>query len=437
LGLRKAVTTVSRPDPPASDWTARSVYVLGLLTLISSFNYLDRSVLGLVLPLIKREMQLSDSVLGLVSGFAFALFYSALGLPIASLADRSNRRNIIGFGLAFWSLMTALTGIVSTVGQLALARFLMGAGEACCVAPANSMLSDLFGRARRPLAVAVFTCASSLASLLYFPLAGWISDRYGWRATFIAAGAPGLLLAAILFLTVREPARGLTDGGRQPPERAGLAETLRFLAGSRAYRWVALGCVFMGADIYAGSAWSMTFLVRVHHLNLTEIGSVVGPVRGILGAVGILSGGVLAGWLGRRDERWRLWVPAAACLLVAPSECLFLFGDAEPVWLLGLVGSSLFTIMHQGPIYAVCMNVARPRMRAVAASALILGASFFGQIIGPLLVGRLNDWLDPAFGQMAIRYSLTVMVVVSLAGGLCFLAAARFIEADTQRAVPA
>ena len=191
--------------PETRDWTGTAVYSLGFLSLISVFNYLDRSILGLALPLIKAEMQVSDTILGLVTGLAFVLFYSVLGVPIAWAADRWSRRNIIAAGFAFWSVMTALTGFVGTIWQLAVTRFLMGAGEACGIAPSNSMIADLFRSKRRPLAMAIYGTANSAAFILFFPIAGWIAQHYGWRAMCLAAGLPGIVLALIFFLTVREP----------------------------------------------------------------------------------------------------------------------------------------------------------------------------------------------------------------------------------------
>ena len=227
----------------ARDWTPRSVYALALLTLIYAFNYLDRSILSLVLPQVKAEMQLSDTALGLVSGFAFVLFYSLLGVPIARLADRSNRRNILGFGLIFWSLMTSLTGFVTNVWQLAATRFLMGAGEACGVAPSNAMVSDMFSKARRSLVVAILSSGSSIAFVVFFPIVGWLVDHHGWRATFIAAGIPGMVLALLLFATVREPARA---AAATPQEgRESFIETALFLFRSRAFARTVLGGAFM------------------------------------------------------------------------------------------------------------------------------------------------------------------------------------------------
>ena len=201
------------------DWTPRSIYALGLLTLIYAINYFDRSILSLVLPQIKAEMHLSDTALGLVSGFAFVLFYSLLGVPIARLADRTSRRNVLGAGLVFWSLMTSLTGFVVNVWQLAATRFLMGAGEACGVAPSNAMVAAMFSKAQRALALAILSAGSAIAFVVFFPISGWIVDHHGWRTTFIAAGVPGVVLALLLFATVLAPARTLPAGPAVPAGR--------------------------------------------------------------------------------------------------------------------------------------------------------------------------------------------------------------------------
>jgi len=397
------------------------------------------------LPLIKSQLQLSDTVLGLVIGLTFVLFYSLLGVPIAWAADRWNRRDIIAVGFAFWSLMTMATGLVVNIWQLATARFLMGAGEACGIAPSNSMLADLFGKARRPLALAIFGTAYSIALVLFYPILGWIGQHHGWRAMFVFAGAPGLLLATIFYCTVSEPRRGASDaqsgavGPADAPspqrlEPQPFLTTLRFLAGSRAYLLILLGVAFMGADIYAAGAWNPTFLRRVHQLTLTQIASSIGPTLGLLGAAGILLGGTLASRLGRRDGRWRLRVPAIACLLVGPAQLLFLLGDALPVWMTGFALTSLLTLMHQGPIYAAAMNVATPRMRAVATSLILMCASLLGQVMGPLLVGFLSDRINPALGDLSIRYAMLVTAGCAMVAGASFWGAVRYVERDTQRA---
>ncbi len=425
---------VPRAIGARSDWSGYATYTLGFLSLISACNFLDRSILGLALPVIKTEMQVSDTVLGLVSGLAFVLFYSILGVPIAWLADRWSRRNIVAIGLAFWSLMTSLTGLVTNIWQLAAARFLMGAGEACGLAPSTSMVSDLFRKASRPLALAIFGTANSFAHLAFFPVVGSIGETYGWRHMFTAAGVAGLLLAPLFLFTVREPTRGASEENPQRADPHSFAETVRFLAGSRAFLLIALGAMFMGANVYAASTWSAAFLMRVHGLDMAEIASSIGPLRGLLGGLGILLGGVLTDRLGRRDERWRLGVPAVACLLVGPAEALFLLGDTATVWMTGFALTSLFTLLHQAPIFAVAMSVAKVRMRAMAISILVLFASFLGQVIGPFLVGFLNDQLAARLGDLAVRYSLLVIAFCAVGAGLCFWAAIRYFESDSRRA---
>jgi MFS family permease len=421
------------------DWSARSIYVLGFLTLISTFNYLDRSILGLALPAIKQEMQVSDTMLGLVSGLAFVVFYSLLGVPIAWLADRFSRRNIIAVGFAFWSLMTFATGFVANIWQLAIARFLMGAGEACGLAPSNSMLSDLFREERRPLALSIFGTANSIAFVAFFPVAGFIVQQHGWRAMFMAAGVPGVVLALLFVATLKEPQRGAAEregrGRRAAPES--LAATLRFLAGARSYLLMLLGAMFMGSNAFAAGAWTPTFLTRVHGLKMGEIASTIGPVRGVIGALGILAGGMLTERLGRDDARWRVRLPALACVLVGPAEVLFLLGDTTWLWMAGFALTSFFTLLHMGPIFAATLNVTRPRMRALATSIMVLCASLLGQAVGPLLVGFLNDRLEPTFGAHAVRYSLLITAVTAVAAGLCFWGAGHYLETDRERALQA
>lgn len=417
------------------DWTPGTIYSLGFLTLISSFNYLDRSVLGLALPSIKAEMVVSDTALGLVSGLAFVLFYSFLGIPIAWLADRWNRRNIIAFGFAFWSFMTVVTGFVVNIWQLGVARFLMGAGEACGLAPSNSMISDLFRRERRPLALAFFGTASSIAFIIFFPIAGWIVEIWGWRTMFIAAGLPGMALALLFFFTVKEPPRGGKEGEQQIqiPTKSGLAETLKFLLGARTYVALLIGATLMGANAFAAGAWGPTFLARVHGLSMGEVASTLGPMRGIASLIGILAGGFLIDRLGRNDERFRLRLPAIACLLVAPAEVMFLLGEANWVWISGYALTSFFTLIHQAPIFAVALSVARLRMRAVAIAVVVFCASLVGQAAGPLMVGMLNDMLEPAYGDHAIRYSMLVLAVTAVLAALSFWYGSLTIIKDYQR----
>ncbi|MXP26103.1 MFS transporter [Altererythrobacter indicus] len=409
-------------------WPWKATWPLIILTLISTFNYLDRSLLGLAMPAIKQEMHVSDTVLGLISGLAFVVVYSLLGVPVAWVADRYNRRNIIAAGLAVWSLMTAFTGFVSNIWQLAMARFIMGAGESCGAAPSNSMLADYFPAGRRPLALAFYGLAPTLSFALFFPLAGWITEHHGWRKMFIAAGLPGVAIAILFLLTVREPRRTAGPSGKSFKPSASIMQDLKALFANRCFVWMFAGVTFMGANVWAAGAWTPTFFARVHNMGMAEASAVIGPSRGILGAIGVLAGGFIVDRLRRDRLSWRITIPALACAAVGPAEALFLLGDNKTIWVAGFAAASFFTLIHQGPIYAAVVNVVNSRRRALAISVILLGAGLIGNIVGPTAVGILNDALHPALGDHAIRYSMLVIAFTPIVAALCFYRAAAFYE---------
>lgn len=433
---RQNASSAHFPGEERDPWPWSATWPLLMLTLISVFNYLDRSLLGLALPAIKQEMDVSDTALGLVSGLAFVVIYSLLGVPIAWIADRYNRRNIIAVGLTFWSAMTAATGWVSNIWQLAAARFLMGAGEATSTAPANSIIADLFPAGRRPLALALYGTAATIAYALLFPVAGWIAEHHGWRAMFMAAGLPGLIIAGAFTLTVREPARGTSPTvGSLSPVRS-LMKDLKELFANRCFVWIFAGVTFMGANIWGTGAWTPTFFARVHGMGMAEAATIIGPSRGILGAAGILAGGIIVDRLRKNRMAWRVGVPALTCAAVGPAEALFLLGNSVEAWFAGFALASFFALIHQGPIYAAVINIVGPGRRALAISVILLGASLIGNIIGPSAVGILNDLLAPALGDLAIRYSLMVIAVTPVITALCFWRAAILYPSSVQAQLP-
>lgn len=421
-----------------NDWTARSIYTLGFLSLIYAFNFFDRNLIGLLLPLIQRDFELSDTALALISGFAFILFYSLAGVPIARLADITSRRTVIAVGFTFWSLVTALFGLVNNVWQMVVLRFLQGAGEAAGVPPSQSMVSDIFSRRRRPLALAIVSGGAAIAGLVFTPIAGWIGDHYGWRMAFYAAGVPGVLLGLLFWATVREPRRGATESQHANLARSSFSESVTFLSQQRAYLFVLAGGSFIGIVTAINFTWAVTFLVRVHELSMTEVGVTVGPIRGIVGAGSGILGAIIAQRLGRIDERWGLWVPAFGSILAAPSEILFLAAGSPDLALVGLSLQSLFGGLCMPALYAVCLNLARVSMRTLASAIFLLFVNFIGQAVGPLAVGMGTDWLTPQFATEAIRWSMMiVMPFCSLSAGLCFLLASRSYTKGVERAAAA
>jgi MFS family permease len=328
--------------------------------------------------------------------------------------------------------MTALTGLVSNAWQLAICRFLMGAGEATGIAPSNSMVSDLFSKARRPLALAILASGSSIGFFFGYMLGGWVNQLYGWRAAFLVAGIPGILIALLFVLTVREPPR--TGGGRKAWDAETFWAALRFLTRSRCYIFIIVGCSLLSINVYAIIVWNAAFLIRVHGFTSGEAGTTLGLVRGAIGFVAITLGGYLANRLGAIDLRWRVWVPALGVLLTFPADVLFLFAPQPWLSVLGIALGTFFTGLQFGPVYALCQDVARPHMRAVSIALFLLCVNLVGQVIGPLVVGSLNDLLKPIYGDLAIRYSMLFGAVCALPAGILILLGTPFYAADVKRA---
>jgi predicted MFS family arabinose efflux permease len=304
----------------------------------------------------------------------------------------------------------------------------MAAGDSCGVAPSQSMLSDIFSRKTLPVAIAIFTCASSISLIFYSPIAGWVAQHHGWRMAFIVSGIPGLIIAATFLFSVREPQRhGHTA-------QAGIGETLAFLAGSRAFLCILVGAAFMGAYIYGVSAWGTVFLMRVHHLSVQTVGTIISPVRGVISAIGILIGGALTSWLTRHHEGWRGWIAGLACFALVPSEIMFVFSDVDTVWFSAMMFSSLVAIMHQPAAYSALIAVARPRMRATSISLNLLITTVVGQILGPILIGAANDALKARYGDMAIRYSMLIAISCCALGAFFYFMSGFFMKRDAARA---
>lgn len=423
--------------PQTSGWSVRSAYTVALLTLIYAFNTADRNLFGLLVPLIQEDMHLSDTVIGLLSGLAFAVFYATAALPIASLADRWNRRNIISIGLAFWSVMTAMHGLVNNAIQLAITRFLLGAGEATSVAPSNSIIADLFSPAQRPLALGFLSMATSIGILVAFPILGWVSEDFGWRAAFVAAGIPGVLLAMLFFLTVREPERRAAPGEGTVGEPVPLLKALRYLVGSRAFVFGVAAGTFVSMNMAVTHTWVPAFISRVHELDQSEIGTLMGFLRGPGGIIGGLLGGWLTSRLGERNERWLYGVPAIAMLLIVPAQMLLLFGESAWSWQLGLGLETLLVISTIGPLFALLLSASQPRTRSVAIALFLFVSNLVGQGSGPLISGMISDALVPSLGAESIRFGMLVAVVAALLASVCCFASGRNIAADRLRATAA
>ena len=412
--------------------STRRYYVLGLLTVIYALNFLDRTIFNVLIEPIKKEFALSDTAMGMLAGFGFVLFYSLLGIPIARLADRLNRRNIVALALAFWSVMTLLCGTAASVATLALARVGVGIGEAAGTPASQSMVADLFDKNERPRALGVYAIGTYLGVFLGYFIGGTINQYFGWRMAFLTAGLPGIALAAVLWLTVWEPKRGAMAEAFVPEP---IGPTLGFLASQRTFVIVLIGFCLTTYTNYATSAWIPPFLARVHHLSSAEIGTYAGTFKGLFGMAGTLVGGLIVAQISRRDDRWKLWAPAITSGLAGPvfTGCMLTPDFITMVATLAL--TSFLVGCHLGPIFAIAQTVARPSMRALASAIILLTATCFGQGVGPLVVGITNDALTHDYGANAVRYSLLSAALTTTMGALLFVWAARSIRSDIRRAM--
>jgi MFS family permease len=394
-------------------------------------NFLDRTIFNVLIEPIKKEFSLSDTMMGLLAGFGFVVFYALCGIPIARIADRVNRRNIVAIAFAFWSAMTCLCGMAQNVTMMTLARMGVGAGESAGTPASQSIIADLFSKNERPRALGIYAIGTYLGVFLGYFIGGYVNQHYGWRTAFFAAGLPGIALAAVLWLTVSEPKRGAQAETFTPES---LGPTLRFLVTSRTFLIVLIGFWLTTFTNYATAVWIPPFLARVHHLSSAEIGTYAGTFKGLCGIAGTLLGGFVVAQIGRRDDRWKLWAPAVTSGLAGPVFALCMLTSDFTTMVATLAATSFLVGFHLGPIFAIAQTVAKPSMRALASAIMLLTAAGFGQGIGPLAVGMLNDALKNDYGAQAVRYSLLSAAVTTTLGALLFIWAARSIRADIQRA---
>jgi MFS family permease len=421
----------------AARWYAG--YVLALLMLAYAVNVMDRAVLGVLLESIKHSFNTTDTQLGLLGGPAFALFYATLGIPIAALADRTSRRNVLGVCALLWSAMTALCGMASTFPLLLGARVGTAVGEAGGTPPSHALISDYFPLSTRATALSLYALGVPLGTMLGNLLGGWGNELYGWRAAFMLVGAPGVVVAVLVFLTVREPTRGQAEDGiihAAQPATPKLGVALRYLWKQASFRHMCLAAGLHSLVWYAGSTLNAVFLHRTHGMTSGEAGSWLALFAGT-GAVGTFLGGYLSDRISVRtgDRRWYMWLPGCATLAMVPFQ--FSSYLAGSLWIMVPSFVVMITLgsIFFGPSFAMSQGLAPVRMRARATSLVLFIQTLVGLGLGPLIVGMISDYLKPSIGEaQGLRYGLVAVGVVNLWAAFHYFRAARTVREDLARA---
>jgi len=409
----------------------RAYYVLGILLIVYTLNFIDRVIIGILAPPIKAELGLSDTQLGLLGGTAFALFYTGLGIPIAWLADRYNRVWIVTAALTIWSGFTAACGLAQNFTQLFLARLGVGVGEAGGVAPAYSIVADYFPPQQRARALGVFSFGIPLGSALGLMLGGVIASQVNWRWAFVAVGLAGVVLAPLLLATVREPVRGNLDPGAAT-NRAPLPmkQVLAVLARKKSFWGLALGAATSSMMGYGLAFWMPSLFIRSFGLTLVEVSWMYGSVVLVCGIAGIWFGAWMADRYGRRSRGAYALVPAFTLLACVP----FMVGGAlAPTFVVAL---ALFCIPEAlrlawlGPVLAAIQQLVLPQMRATASAAFLFINNLIGLGLGSLLLGRLSDALRATYGDESLRYAIVFGSGLYVISGAVFLWCARHLARD-------
>lgn len=411
-------------------------YVLALMTLVYAVNMADRILVSTMLEPIKAELHLSDSAAGFLTGAALGIFHVTLSIPLALLADRWNRKRIIAISLVAWSAATSLCGAAVSFVQLALCRFLVGIGEAGATPSSQSLLSDLFDARRRVVAASVFATGAAIGSAIGTGIAGLVADSFGWRSVFYFFGIPGVLLAAIVALTVREPRRGVIDTAHaRDTTRAPLSEIIRCMWRQPTLRHVVLGGTAITFWSWGLLWWTPAFFERSHGMTTREIGTYLGTLHLFVGTLVVLTAGTVVHWLAKRDIRWECWAVALLAVITTVPTVLMFVTPSRDISLMTLWFFVPALYAYIGPMFGLTQNLLVPEMRATGIAILLFLANLTSTVIAPQLVGFLSDWTQ-ANTQLGVHSLGAVLACFALLGlwpAWHFIRAARTLRADAEQ----
>lgn len=404
-------------------------WLITVLLLVNILNFVDRQSVFILAEDIKRDLDLTDTDIGLLGGISFAIIYATLGIPLARMAEIYGRKRILAGLLFIWSAMTALGGLAQNFVQLVATRLGVAAGEAGSTPTAHSLISAYFPEHRRGIVLAIFSLGVPLGTMIGLILAGWINQVASWRTAMIVLGLPGIFLAVLLLVTIKEPPSQIEKVREQK-----LGRTLRELWSRPSFRQMAYGQAVYSMGANAAIVFAPAFLMRTYELNSASTGLFLGVAYGVIGVAGTLIGGAMGDRFGQRDARWRLWLPALVLLAAMPLTLGAWFAPTASTSVALLAGTKFANLFYFGPIFVALHSIAPTHARGTASAVLLFFNSLVGISLGPLAVGLLSDWLQPSFGQMSLRYALCFVVVTQLWAAVHFFIAARSIRQDAAAA---
>ena len=409
---------------------AYRAYVMFILVVVYTFNFIDRQIVGILAIPIKADLDLTDTQLGLMGGLAFALFYTGLGIPVAILADRWKRTWIMTAALTIWSGMTAACGLANNFWQLFLARLGVGVGEAGGVAPAYSLISDYFPSHQRARALSVYSFGIPIGSALGILLGGYIASQIDWRFAFFAVGIAGILVAPIFKLTVADPPRGQYDVKGPDAPSPSLAQIVRRLVDKPSFWIISLGAASSSMIGYGLFFWLPSFFVRSFGLELLDASVIYGAIILIGGIAGTWVGGYMADRFGSDKRGNYAIIPAVAFLATIPFYMIAILSPNLTTTFLALLIPTGLGLAWLGPVLSAIQHVVPPTMRATASAIFLFINNLIGLGAGTVALGVISDSLEARFGDDSLRYAILAGTGFYLIAAILFLASAKHLEKD-------
>ena len=428
------MTKDNKPRAEGAFSSAYRSYALGLLVVVYIFNFIDRSILGILVEPIKRDLGVNDTMMGFLGGIAFATFYTFLGIPIARLSDKGSRRNVLTVCLALWSGATALCGLAANFFHLLLARIGVAVGEAGASPASHSMISDMFPPERRATALGIYALGIPIGTMLGNLSGGWINEALDWRSAFFLVGLPGVLLAVVVRFTLREPPRGAAEAievkTEEPPP---VKEVFQYLWARRSFRLISLGAGLHAFVGYGVGYWIPAMFSRSHGYSTSDMGVALFYL-GFASIAGTFLGGYLGDKMAGRDVRWYVWLPGLATIISVPfSGYVYLSNDPfAALWVLAI--PYFFGAYYLAPTFSLAQGMVGLRMRALASSIILFIANIIGLGLGPQFTGIASDLLfvSTDLGDDSLRWALILSLIFNVVSALLYLGAGKTLKADLE-----